>query len=86
MISNVIENKIHLVGEELVHDKNEFKIFETFKKPVYDENGNIIGTTGLARDITERKKVEQELTQTVKKNIVLSLKILQMESLVFLLI
>jgi hypothetical protein len=24
---------------------------------------NIIGTTGLARDITERKKVEEELTE-----------------------
>jgi hypothetical protein len=27
------------VVEELIPDKNEIKIFETFKKPVYDENG-----------------------------------------------
>jgi PAS domain S-box-containing protein len=31
------------------------------KLPLFDEIGNIIGTYGLARDITERKKVEQEL-------------------------
>lgn len=64
---NVIENKISFNDEELIHYKNEFKIFETFKKPVYDENGNIIGTTGLARDITERKKVEQELRDSEEK-------------------
>ncbi len=34
---------------------------ETIKTPVYDEEGNIIGTTGIARDITERRKVEEEL-------------------------
>jgi PAS domain S-box-containing protein/putative nucleotidyltransferase with HDIG domain len=31
------------------------------KLPLFDETGNIIGTFGLARDITERKKAEQEL-------------------------
>lgn len=31
------------------------------KLPLLDENGNIIGTFGLARDITERKKAEEEL-------------------------
>jgi PAS domain S-box-containing protein len=31
------------------------------KLPLYDQNSNIIGTYGLARDITERKKAEDEL-------------------------
>lgn len=31
------------------------------KLPLYDQNGKIIGTYGLARDITERKRAEEEL-------------------------
>ncbi|BCY18409.1 MAG: PAS domain S-box protein [Chloroflexi bacterium] len=31
------------------------------KLPLFNENGEIIGTFGLARDITERKRAEQEL-------------------------
>jgi PAS domain S-box-containing protein len=31
------------------------------KLPLFDENGNIIGTYGLARDITERKMAEKDL-------------------------
>ena len=31
---------------------------ETFKAPVLDDKGSIIGTTGYSRDITERKQME----------------------------
>jgi diguanylate cyclase (GGDEF)-like protein/PAS domain S-box-containing protein len=34
---------------------------ETFKTPVIDENGKVLGTTGFARDITERKLEEAEV-------------------------
>jgi PAS domain S-box-containing protein len=34
---------------------------ETFKTRIVGENGEVIGTTGIARDITERKKAEQAL-------------------------
>ena len=37
---------------------------ETFKTPVIDKNGNVLGTTGLARDITERKEYEEELKRS----------------------
>ena len=33
------------------------------KLPLRDSDGNIIGTMGISRDITERKRVEQELQQ-----------------------
>ena len=33
----------------------------TTKLPLFDQQGNIIGTMGISRDITERKRVEQEL-------------------------
>ena len=33
------------------------------KLPLRDSDGNIIGTMGISRDITERKRIEQELQQ-----------------------
>ncbi len=45
---NVVEN-----GEE--------KCFETFRTPRFDQNGKVIGTTGIAEDITKRKRAAQEL-------------------------
>ena len=35
--------------------------FETYKAPVRDDEGRILGTVGFARDVTERKEMEQEL-------------------------
>lgn len=35
----------------------------TTKLPIFGQQGNIIGTMGISRDITERKRVEQELQQ-----------------------
>jgi PAS domain S-box-containing protein len=48
------------IVEELIADQGEQRWFETFKAPVKDLQGAIIGTTGYARDITERKKAEAE--------------------------
>ena len=43
-------------------EKNENGIWnEVFKSPVYNEYGNIIGTTGITRDITEKKMQEKAL-------------------------
>ncbi len=43
-------------------EKNENGIWnEVFKSPVYNEYGNIIGTTGITRDITEKKLQEKAL-------------------------
>jgi len=35
--------------------------FETIKTPMYDESHNLIGVLGIARDITERVQVQNEL-------------------------
>ena len=39
---------------------------ETYKSPIYNSKGSIIGTTGIAKDITERKKAELELLRKQK--------------------
>ena len=46
--------------EEPIFDKGEARWFETFKTPVRNAQGEIFGTTGLAQDITERKRAEEE--------------------------
>ncbi|MHA1728743.1 MAG: PAS domain-containing protein, partial [Promethearchaeota archaeon] len=35
--------------------------FQSIKVPQFDDKGNIIGIVGISRDITERKKAEDEL-------------------------
>ena len=45
--------------EELINDKGDIKWFETFKTPVLNKDGQILGTSGYARDITERKNAEK---------------------------
>lgn len=47
--------------EEHVVENGEERWFETFKAPRFDQNGTVIGTTGIAQDITERKEVAQAL-------------------------
>jgi len=43
-------------AEEKIRDKQGERWFETFKAPIFNEQGAVTGTTGFSRDITERKK------------------------------
>jgi len=49
---------------EPIFDKGETKWFETFKTPIFDTQGNAIGTTGYSRDISERKQTEEALRES----------------------
>ncbi len=40
---------------------------ETVKTPIYSQNGKVIGTTGIARDITKRKKMEERLQESERR-------------------
>ncbi len=57
-----------LVTEEkiVVGDKSIWH--ETFKSPVRDDQGRVIGTTGFALDISERKRAEQQLLEAFSFN------------------
>ncbi len=50
------------IEEEIVDGNGMRKWFETYKSPV-ELDGRLLGTVGFARDITERKQIEQELGQ-----------------------
>ena len=49
------------VEETYVDTKGNQHWIETFKAPVTDQDGNLLGTVGFARDISDRKKIETEL-------------------------
>jgi PAS domain S-box-containing protein len=49
------------IEETLVHTEGRDVWIETIKSPIFDENGEVMGTTGIARDITERKQMAEEL-------------------------
>ncbi|OHB56817.1 MAG: hypothetical protein A2Y07_06800 [Planctomycetes bacterium GWF2_50_10] len=42
-------------------------LIETSKTPVFDIEHNVIGTCGIARDITERKRASEELRQSQER-------------------
>lgn len=53
--------------DELIVDKGMMKWFETFRTPMFNERGEIVGTVGSARNITERKRAEQALRDSEEK-------------------
>jgi PAS domain S-box-containing protein len=62
----VMRNRQKKNVEEPISDRGEEKWFETHKAPLHDSKGNVTGTTGFSRDITERKRAETELRQTLE--------------------
>ncbi|MEI7811940.1 MAG: PAS domain S-box protein [Ignavibacteria bacterium] len=57
-----METRNTIIAEEQISDKEgRVKWFETFKSPVIDNQGIVIGTTGYSVDITRRKISELEL-------------------------
>jgi len=60
------EQKIMKIGEPMKKEEKEVypdgseKWVETTKVPRYDEKGNIVGTFGISRDVTEKKLWEKQ--------------------------
>lgn len=50
--------------DEFGNVKNKFLFLDVHKAPFYDSNGELIGTVGSARDITNEKKIEEELKRS----------------------
>jgi diguanylate cyclase (GGDEF)-like protein/PAS domain S-box-containing protein len=57
----VISAGKQIIFEELIEDsEGNSSWVETIKTPLVDSAGEVVGTTGIARDITERKKIEEQ--------------------------
>ncbi|MEW6601813.1 MAG: PAS domain S-box protein, partial [Nitrospirota bacterium] len=58
----IMENKIQKIFEDkIVNNENKTVWLETIKSPILDGHGKVVGTVGVARDITERRKTVQKL-------------------------
>ena len=53
--------------EEPSLDEGRTRWVETFKTPIIDENGKVLGTAGFSHDITERRTVDEVLHQSEMK-------------------
>lgn len=53
--------------EETIEENGETHWYETIKNPFYNDNGEVIGTIGISREITHRKKTEEELKSLVEQ-------------------
>ncbi len=53
--------------EQIVGKDGRRRWSETIKMPVFDENGELMGTTGIARDIHERKCTEDALRESEER-------------------
>ena len=62
--AKVMASRQQIHTEEHSLDGNQIHWVETFKTPVIDENGNVLGTTGFARDITKRREFEEDLKRS----------------------
>ncbi|MFZ2301045.1 MAG: PAS domain S-box protein [Gallionella sp.] len=62
--AEVIASRRQKHVEEPSFDGKKMHWVETFKTPIIDKNGHVLGTTGFARDITERKQAEQALIES----------------------
>lgn len=63
----VMKEKTTKIIEEFVINKGEKRWSETFKSPLIDAYGNVVGTVGLAHDITEKKRAELEILKRQEK-------------------
>ncbi len=63
----VLESREKKNVEEEIVDQGVRKWFETYKAPVIDTNGELLGTVGFMRDINERKLMERALRESEER-------------------
>jgi two-component system, NarL family, sensor histidine kinase UhpB len=56
----VMQTRQQKLVEEQISDRGVLRWVETFKSPVFDVTGKVIGTTGLGHDITQRRQLQAE--------------------------
>lgn len=57
----VIRQKRTCLFDEKVKSKNGLRQFKTYKSPLVDERGEMFGTVGIAKDVTDLQNIGREL-------------------------
>jgi len=71
----VMNNKKRKCIEERLVNKDDGEVWiETVKTPIFDDQGKVIGTTGIARDISQRKK-EEERQRDIRSELEIRVKV-----------
>jgi cyclic di-GMP phosphodiesterase Gmr len=64
--SIVIASKTPGVFDEKVEGQRGMRQLKTYKSPIFDDNGELVGTVGAAQDVTELKNMDAELEVILK--------------------
>lgn len=60
--AEVMRTRLHKqIEEPFIDADGQQSWLETFKTCIVDDNGKVIGTTGISRDITERRRLEEAM-------------------------
>ena len=59
----VMRSKQTHVSEEIIHKGDSVRTLTTYKSPLYDLDGSVMGTVGVAIDVTQERTYEQEIVQ-----------------------
>ncbi len=60
----MLQKKTH-ISEEVIQTGEGERLLTTYKSPLYDLDGSVMGTVGVAIDVTQERAYEQEI---IKKN------------------
>lgn len=55
------------IEEPLADKEGRIQWIETIKTPIVDERGKVLGTAGIARDITKKRKIQQTLRASYRQ-------------------
>lgn len=61
----VMRKRATCVSEEIIKTGKGMRTLTTYKSPLYDLDGSVMGTVGVAIDVTQERAYEQEI---IKKN------------------
>ncbi|MCM1103764.1 MAG: response regulator [Clostridium sp.] len=59
----VMEQKKTFISGELIKTKEGMRTLTTYKSPLYDLDGSVMGTVGVAIDVTQERAYEQEIIE-----------------------